>query len=225
MKLKLLLAAAAITFGTVSGAQAALVTYTGADDGVSSLAQMTNSVAAETSFSSAAPGDSVITFETAVPSSVTITGGTITNNSGCGALCGFNTTSGGQNFLNLFGGSTTFTFAHPINSFGFYITGLQTNVVGQESLTFSDGSSEVIDTPSSINGGGAFIGFTDLGKSITSVTYSASNDIVSIDDVLYGSASSQGVPEPATWALMLVGIGMAGGALRTARRKAGAFAA
>jgi hypothetical protein len=33
-----------------------------------------------------------------------------------------------------------------------------------------------------------------------------------------------GVPEPATWALMLVGAGMAGGALRTARRKAAATA-
>jgi hypothetical protein len=43
-------------------------------------------------------------------------------------------------------------------------------------------------------------------------------------DFSVGPATT-GVPEPATWALMLVGVGMAGGALRMARRKAGAVAA
>ncbi len=33
-----------------------------------------------------------------------------------------------------------------------------------------------------------------------------------------------GVPEPATWAMMILGFGMAGGALRTTRRKAAAIA-
>ena len=38
-----------------------------------------------------------------------------------------------------------------------------------------------------------------------------------------GYASAGGVPEPATWAMLLIGLGGVGGALRMARRK-GAFA-
>jgi hypothetical protein len=211
LKLKLVLAAvaAAATFS----AQAALVVYTGADDGVSSLAQMTNSVAAATQFDLDNLGfETVIDFESALPAGVSISGGTTTNNSGCGQLCGFNTTLGGQNFRNLFGGSVTFNFATPIDDFGFYITGLQTNLVPQETLTFSDGSTQTINTPAAINGGGAFIGFTDFGKSIVSVTYNATNDIVSIDDVRF----SRAVPEPGS--LALVGIAaLAMGAWRRRR--------
>jgi hypothetical protein len=211
-KLKLVLAAlaAAATFS----AQAALVVYTGADDNVSSLAQMTNSVAAATQFDLDNLGfETVIDFESALPAGVSISGGTTTNNSGCGQLCGFNTTLGGSFFRNLFGGSVTFNFAFPIDDFGFYITGLQTNLVPQETLTFSDGSTQTINTPAAINGGGAFIGFTDFGKSIVSVTYNATNDIVSIDDVRFSIAA---VPEPAS--LALVGIAaLAMGAWRRRR--------
>jgi hypothetical protein len=207
----------ALALGLGSQAHAALVTYTGADDGVSTLAQMTNSIAAATAFDAATLGSTVIDFEGALPAGVSIVGGTTTNNSGCGALCGFNTTAAGQNFRNLFGGSTTFNFTTAIDAFGFYITGLQTNLVPQETLTFSDGSSQIINTPASINGGGAFIGFTDFGKSIVSVTYNATNDIVSIDDVRFHAASG-GVPEPATWAMMLMGFGGLGAVVRNRRR-------
>jgi light-regulated signal transduction histidine kinase (bacteriophytochrome) len=87
-----------------------------------------------------------------------------------------------------------------------YITGLQTDVVPNETLTFSDGSSQTIHTPTSINGGGAFIGFTDIGKSILSVSYNATNDIVALDDVRFGNASVSAVPEPSTWAMMILGF-------------------
>jgi hypothetical protein len=170
---------------------------------------MTNSVAAESAFAAAAPGLSIITFETAVPSGVSIAGGSITNDSGCGALCGFNTTPGGSYFYLLDeGGSATFSFTTPISDFGAYITGLQTDLVPQETLTFNDGSSETIDTPASTGGGGAFIGFTDPGASITSVSYDATDDIVALDDVQYGSATSTAVPEPSS--VMLLGTGIAG---------------
>jgi hypothetical protein len=168
-------------------AHAAVVVFAGSDNAVSSLSQMTNSVAAAASFNAAAPGLNTITFETALPPTVTLSGGAITNTSGCGALCGFNTTPGGQYFDLLFGGTSTFTFANPINAFGFYVTGLQTDVVPNETVTFSDGSSQTIQVPTAINGGGAFIGFTDIGKSIVSVSYNAINDIVALDDVKYGS--------------------------------------
>ena len=209
---------AAVCAAAPSVGQASIVVYSGGDDAVSSLAQMTNSVAAETSFAAAVSSASTITFETPVPADVTISGGSITNNSGCGALCGFNTTPSGQNFLLLDGGSVTFTFANPINAFGMYITGLQTDLVPQETLTFNDGSSETINTPTSTGGGGAFLGFTDFGASITSVTYNATNDIVSIDDVQYGSASptTTAIPEP--FSLLLLGPGLAGFAMLRRRR-------
>jgi len=206
----LLVAGTIVALACLTGTAKAgpLTTYTGADNDVSSLAQMTNSVAAESAFAAAAPGLSIITFETAVPSDVSIAGGSITNNSECGALCGFDTTPGGSYFYLLLGGSATFSFTTPISDFGMYITGLQTDLVPQETLTFSDGSSETIDTPTSTGGGGAFIGFTDTGASITSVSYNATDDVVSLDDVLYGSATSTATPEPNS--LLLLGTGIAG---------------
>lgn len=120
-------------------------------------------------------------------------------------------------FRNLFGGTMTITFTTPIDSFGLYVTGLQTDLVPQETITFSDGSSQVINVPNAINGGGAFIGFTDIGKSITSVTYDATNDIVSIDDIRYGN-STAAVPEPSTYAMMLLGLGLAGFVARRQKR-------
>jgi hypothetical protein len=219
LKVALIAALAVGSAGFVSvPAHAALVTYTGADNAVTSLAQMTNSVAAETAFNAAVPGASVITFETATPTGVSISGGTITNTTGaCAALCGFNTTAGGQYFYELSNaGTATFTFTHAIDAFGTYITGLQTNLVPQETLTFSDGSTQTIDTPTAINGGGAFIGFTDFGKSILSVSYNATQDIVALDDVRYASATTA-VPEPAT--LTLFGVGLLGLGM-ISRRKA-----
>lgn len=212
------LAAVALAAAGLAGtASAALVTYTGADNAVSTAAAMTNSNAAAAAFDAATGALSKITFESALPAGVSITGGTTTNDSGCGALCGFNITPAGSMFRNLFGGSMTISFTSAIDSFGMYVTGLQTDVVPQETVTFSDGSSQVINVPTSTGGGGAFIGFTDIGKSIVSVTYNATNDIVSIDDIRYGN-SAPAVPEPSTYAMMLLGLGMAGFVARRQKR-------
>jgi hypothetical protein len=67
-------------------------------------------------------------------------------------------------------------------------------------MTFNDGAaqSRSIPTPT-IDGGAAYFGFTDQGKSITSVTITLTGDAASLDDVTY-------VPAPEPTALPLLAI-------------------
>src|SRR6202034_3941257 len=59
---------------------------------------------------------------------------------------GSNTTPGGSQFVEMIGGTLTFTFATPTQFFGAYLTGVQD--FGQtDTFTFSDGTSETIDAP------------------------------------------------------------------------------
>jgi hypothetical protein len=194
---------------SIAGAQ---TSYLGSDNAVSSLAQMVNSQAAAASFLAVAGSLNVVTFETALPVGLTITGGTTrTLDVGCGALCGFNTTSGGSFYRSVSGGSVTFSFANPVDAFGFYVNGLQTNIVGQQTISYVNGASvtKTINMPSSIDGGGAFIGFIDYGQLISSVTFNASNDILGFDDLRFGRSAgnpSTTVPEPSTYVLMAAGL-------------------
>ena len=188
-----------------SVARAQAVTYIGSDNSVSSLAQMINAQAAAASFLSVAGSLNVVNFESPIPSTITITGGT-TGSSNCGPLCGFNTTSGGSFFRNVGGGSVTFAFLNPVDAFGFFVTGLQTNLVPQQTIVYVDGSSvsRTINMPSSTGGGGAFLGFIDFGQLISSVTFNATNDILAFDDLRFGRSAGNPsvppttVPEPST---------------------------
>jgi hypothetical protein len=189
-----------------------------------------NSTAAAASFDAAAAllgNVSIITFESAplgsftsltVAPGVTISGTNIdgTNHSindtfdaSFPSLDGYNTTPGGSNFVEEMGGALVFTFATPIQFFGAFLSGVQDFV--QDTYTFSDGSSETVDVPetgtSSSVGELAFVGFTDAGKSITSVTINAGTngfDDIGVDDVRYQSSPlSSPVPEPGSVALLL----------------------
>jgi hypothetical protein len=219
------LLAGAISVACMS-AQAVPVTYLGSDNNVSSLAQMVNSSAAAASFDAVAGAISVVDFESAVPANVTISGGSITNNSGCGALCGFNTTAGGASFVSVYGGSVTFSFTNPVDSFGFYVNGLQTDLVPQQTIVYTDGSSATttLNMPSSINGGGAFFGFIDFGNMISSVTFNATNDILAFDDLRFGRAlndPSTSVPEPTSLSLLAIGVlGLVAGRKRASKLQA-----
>jgi hypothetical protein len=231
-------AAAALSLIAVSAipANAAIVTYSGEDLMTTITDPHPNSAAAASSFAAATPGASVINFESAplgnfttlaLPG-VTLTGqGTSINNAPnfpvAPTLDGYNTTPGGSNYAEILGASLTFTFAAPVQSFGAYFSGLQLFFF-QDTVSFSDGTSQVLDIPMANtetgNGALSFLGFTDFGKSITSITVTAGTnggDFIGVDDVRYQNVATA-VPEPVT--LSIFGAGIAGAAALRRRKKA-----
>ena len=115
-------------------------------------------------------------------------------------LFGYNTTAGGTNFVGMLAGDLTFTFSTPIHSFGAYISGTQ---LAFNTIVFNDGSTQTIPVPlpSATSGGVTFVGFTDAGQQISSVTISSIGDLLGVDDVRFGV-----VPEPGTSALALIAM-------------------
>ncbi len=199
-------------------AKANIVIFSGGDPGANSTDPRPNSNSTAASFDAATGPNSLITFESAPLGSftnLTVAPGVTINGTSLGgdpqtivntpfatpdSLFGYNTTAGGSQFVQLLGGTLTFSFATPIDAFGAYFTGVQE---GGEIITFSDGSSQSIPLISLGDEGGVeFLGFTDFGKSIASVTINVSNDIVGVDDVRYLTAAIAPVPEPSTWGLL-----------------------
>jgi hypothetical protein len=223
-----------VWLATFCGAYAfsAIVSFTGEDLNAGPGGTFTNSNAAAASFTTAASAIGTvgtITFESAplgaftslaVASGVTASGPSglsILNTPSfpsAPSLDGFNTTPGGAQYIEDQAGTITFTFATPTQFFGAYLTGLQ-NYYAQDLITFSDGTTEVIDAPETGTGSGTgsvdFVGFTDAGKSISSVTITSDTngvgtDYIGIDDVEYQTSTA---PEPASMGLVsgaLVGL-------------------
>lgn len=129
-----------------------------------------------------------------------------------------NSVPSGTPYLSvLSGGSATYTFASPVSSFQFDWGSID----AYNTLTIN-GTAQAIIVPGSnfinpANGdqvsagtNGRFTVTGTAGELFTSVTFSSTGNSFEVDNLAVGAP----VPEPATWALMMLGFGGMGAALR-----------
>lgn len=226
----------------------AVTTYAGLDFAANEFVARTQSNAASSAFDSATiPSGGLVRvdFESAAlgqftslaPSpQMTITGSFPSGGAGArseirnqslepgNARRGYNTTVGGANFNQVYGGSQFFDFSTPIVGFGLYVSGMQNNAT----LSFNDGVertisfSTLIPTGSNFNGGVWFVGFTSSGTPFSRVTISflpvlGEPDSLGIDDIRYITA----VPEVGSSALCSAGLLLLLATRRFGRRVSG----
>jgi hypothetical protein len=136
---------------------------------------------------------------------------------------------GSKGYLSVLGGgSATITFAKPVSSFQFDWG----SVDSYNSLVITSNSESETVVPGSMNftnpangdqvspgTNGLFTVTGSPGETFTSITLSSSSNSFEIDNLAVA-----GVPEPANWALMIVGFG-AIGAMSRRRRSLGAATA
>jgi len=232
-----------IAMAAPMAANAAVTTFTGQDDGAAIGGTFTNSNAAWANFYNSALSYSSLvstgfeTLATGFSTSYALPTATLTLNafnygnefSGIsqgntlGNLYGFDVGNGTGKWLGFPGGTATITFDGLSNSFGFYATGIQSTFGTVFQVTYGDGTTSTLDIPINDNGGVSFFGFTD-SQAFKSVTISrpggdSGTDAWGIDNLTYGLTVAA-VPEPSTWAMMILGIAGIGMAARRSRRKA-----
>lgn len=130
-------------------------------------------------------------------------------------------------YLSVQGGQSAFLDTPLLRSISFYVGSLD----GFNSFTFSlaDGSTQVVtgamlDALPATDANGNQTGFTTNGRvtfsfdsAITGVQLASGTNSLEISDV--GAVAA--VPEPATWAMMIIGFGGVGGLLRHRQRRLG----
>ena len=129
--------------------------------------------------------------------------------------------SGGHNAVEFFFSDTAQLGAYPITFYGSGGSVLGTFSLANDGSVLPPGySGGLFPPPGSFPLPGLFVGFTSAGNDIFGIGIGpsgAANDSFAIDDVRYTSAVGGGIPEPATWGLMILGFGAAGSVLRRRR--------
>jgi hypothetical protein len=115
----------------------------------------------------------------------------------------------------------TIAFTSPIAAFGFYGTDIgDVSQALQITLDAGLATQRVFTVANTIGGNDGsllFWGITDTTNTFSTITFAQSGaDRFGFDDLTVGDARqvTGGVPEPMTWAMLTLGFGMVGGALR-----------
>jgi hypothetical protein len=223
--------AATLCLGAASGSHAALTVLSAYDSGTF---VGPNVPAAFGAFNAAVGPSNAITFESlpanTAPSGMVAPGVSLASSgfiTYAGAIpacqdifCGGNTTPGGSKFAlsNARDSFLEFFFLTPVSAFGVFFTGAQEFFDGTPSLVVDrvvDGQSAnptrtTVAVPADRFGGLAFVGVYDPDPDsfIFRVRIRVPNDALGVDDVRYvpWQAPAAVVPEPNTWAMMLIGF-------------------
>ncbi|MBV8593055.1 MAG: PEPxxWA-CTERM sorting domain-containing protein [Caulobacteraceae bacterium] len=136
------------------------------------------------------------------------------------------------NYGNTYNDSGPFTYTGPGQSLGTQY-GITTVILSNNVVDFSESpgcGSGCYQTPANWNGpvlydltnGSAFNGWKVLSDTVGITGYVAGNGVVGVNwqGVPVQGSVLVGVPEPGVWAMMLVGLGAIGGAMRSTRRRA-----
>ncbi len=139
-----------------------------------------------------------------------------TGSDGSGAQNPFSNPANTPYLSVLGGGSATITFDKLMKSISFDWGSIDT--YNTLTITLADGTMHnIIGNPgggnqTSSSNNGRYYAVWDGANAIKSVTFASSSNSFEVD-ALSGSA----VPEPATWAMMITGFGLAGAAIRRRR--------
>ena len=127
------------------------------------------------------------------------------------------------NFAGVLGGGTaTFTLPTAASAFGFLLGSLDTyntltiNFLGGGSVTYT--GSQITEGQGS--DGYLTLDYTALNRRVASATFGSTQNSFEFDDLSFGGV----VPEPTTWALLILGFGVIGGAMRRRTNASVAFA-
>lgn len=132
----------------------------------------------------------------------------------------------GSQFLSVLGnGTATVTFAELMSEISFDWGSL--DEYNTLTINGTDGSAIYVPTPA--NGdttspatNGRFYAYTTGGTKIQSLTFASKVNSMEVDNI---SGIISAIPEPTTWAMMLVGFFGLGSALRSSRKRQGVVAA